>query len=128
MCNLIAAGHDFLGQRYLACSYVLPHWHASYEHDNDDQNCLSPKMITSHWKMALKIFEVNVQIRGPAQESHASGFLLPQFLDRKASAQRFGCSVPQKLARDIIGVVGWGKDVGDSKSNSARKITHMFKQ
>ena len=61
---------NFLGQRYLACSYVLPHWHASYEHDNDAQNCLlSPKMITSHWKMVLKISEVNVQIRGYLHKS-----------------------------------------------------------
>lgn len=76
VCNLVAAWHDFLGQRYLACSYVLPHWHASYEHDNDAQNCLlSPKMIISHWKMGLKIFEVNVQIRGYLCAKHTSATL-----------------------------------------------------
>ena len=82
VCNLIAAWHDFLGQRYLAYSYVLPHWHASYEHDNDAQNCLlSPKMIISHWKMGLKIFEVNVQIRG--------------YLHTSATLQDFCCFSPK---------------------------------
>ena len=83
-------------------------------------------MIISHWKMGLKIFEVNVQIRGYLCAKHTSA-TLPQFLDRKASAQRFGCSVPQKLARDILGVVDWGKDVGDSKSNSTKKIRNMLR-
>jgi len=51
----------------------------------------------------------------------------PRFRIFVASAQRFGCSVPQKLAGDIIGVVDWGEDVGDSKSNSTKKVRKMLR-